>query len=224
MRHITLFGIALCVLAAAACGKSSSPTAPTPITSTTRVMALEGSLAFGDVQVGQTKDLPITIRNSGTGTLNVGDLSGPASVIDRITASIGNRVLPPGGSTTLTIRFTPTTTGALSGTITLNSDQTSGPNTLAFTGNGVAAPTLPITVVGVVTDAATRAAIGGVTVSAIKNDATAQSFALTTTDGNGFYSIVVQSATAISLSFSKTGYTFQHRRTRLAGILDATRR
>lgn len=206
-----LMAILVTVLAVSACGgKSSSPTAPTPAASSpTRIIAIEGSLAFGDVVVGQSKDMTLTIRNTGNSTLTLNDATGPASLASLLVISTSTKAVPVGGTSSMTFRLTPTSPGALSGTITITGDQTSGTNTVPLTATAVAAATPPVTVVGVVTDANTRAPVGGVTVSAVKNDATVQPYARTTTDGNGFYSIVVPSATSISLSFLKDGYNFQ---------------
>lgn len=211
MKFARLGLVAVIASMAVACGGGKSPTSPTTTTSTpsasaTRVIALDGTLAFGDVVVGQSKELVVTIRNTGTGTMTLTGITGSGGVTTQTAASPTTGTIPAGGSLNVTFRFTPTTTGSISGTITFTTDHTSGTNTITLTAAGVGAP---VTVVGVVTDAGTRAPIGGVRVAALKNDATLQNFATTTTDGNGYYSIVVPSATAISLQFSKDGYTFR---------------
>jgi len=200
-----LLGAAM--VASVGCGGSSSPTAPTASTaSLTRVITIEGSLAFGDVTVGQTKDLTITLRNSGTGTLTLGDPTAPSSVTAVISVTGASRSIAPGGTTTMLFRFTPTTTASITGTVTIVGDQTSGTNTITLSGRGVPAPTPNVTVTGVVTDAVTRRAVGGVRVGAVTNNTALTSLASTTTDGNGFYSIVVPSSTSIVLQSSRDGY------------------
>ena len=176
------------VFVAACGGGSSSPTAPSSTTTTTKVIALAGPLAFGEVTVGTSRDLTLTISNNGNAVLTLGDTN---------------------GSTTMSVRFTPSAVGALSGTLTINADHTSGTNTIAISGTGTAAPTPPITLVGAVLDSATRRALGGVRVSAL-TPSLLTTLATTTTDGNGFYSLVVPSATALTVNYTLTGYNIQN--------------
>ncbi len=201
----------------AACGGgSSSPTAPTPAPSATltKIIALSGSLAFGDVVVGTTSELTITVSNTGTGPLTVTGVTAPASSASLFSATIASSSVAPGGSTTIRVRFTPASTGPVSGTATVTADHTSGTNTIAFSGAGVGAL---VTVVGVVTDAATRAPIGSVRVLAQTTSGAIVTLGTATTDGNGFYSFVLPSATAINLNYAVTGYNQQNAAVTLTG-------
>lgn len=210
MQTRTTLRVLVSVVAAAlmvACsGGSKSPTSPSSTSSTagtTRIIGITGSLAFGDVTVGQSKEMTVTIANTGTGTLTMGDVSAPASAASSLSATLP-RTIAPGGSATATIKFTPQSVGSFSGTITFQADHTSGTNTMAFSGAGVAAPTPPVTVFGVVTDRASGRALSGVRVSALTSSVANVGSA--TTDGNGYYSMVVPSATSLSVSYSLTGY------------------
>jgi hypothetical protein len=194
----------ICLTLACGGGKSSSPTAPTA--TATRIIALEGSLAFGDVTVGQTKALDITVRNTGTGPMSVTGVTAPTSVASMLSSSGSSSTVPAGGASTITVRFTPSSVGTFSGTITVTADQTSGTNTIQFSGSGIGAP---ITVVGVVTDSSTRAALGGVRVSAL-TPSLLTTIASTTTDGNGFYSFVVPSATSLNMNYTLNGYNIRN--------------
>jgi hypothetical protein len=198
----------LCLIGVSCGGGSGtgSPTAPTSSSAATRIISIEGTLAFGDVRLGQTAELVLTIRNNGNATLTLGDVTAPASIASLVSITGSSRTVAPGATATLTFRFTPTATGAVSGTITINADHTSGTNTVTLTAVGVG---VPVTVTGVVTDAESRRPVGGVRVAALTNNAALQNLATATTDGNGFYSMVVPSGTAISLQFSRDGYNFQ---------------
>lgn len=185
-------------------GGDSSPTSPTPATSTTtRIIAIEGSLAFGDVTIGQSKDLVVTLRNSGTGVMTLSGITGSSGLASLITASPSNASIPPGGSVAVTFRFTPSSGATTSGTVSFTTDHTSGTNTLSMSGTGVGAP---VTVFGVVTNGSTRAPIVGATVTAYRNNISGQKLAETKTDGNGYYSIVVPSLTVVDIWFSNSGY------------------
>ena len=198
------------VFVAACGGGSSSPTAPSSTTTTTKVIALAGPLAFGEVTVGTSRDLTLTISNNGNAVLTLGDtLSISATFGSNVSSTGGSKTIQPNGSTTMSVRFTPSAVGALSGTLTINADHTSGTNTIAISGTGTAAPTPPITLVGAVLDSATRRALGGVRVSAL-TPSLLTTLATTTTDGNGFYSLVVPSATALTVNYTLTGYNIQN--------------
>jgi hypothetical protein len=127
----------------AACGGSSSPTSPTPSatpspSTPTRIIGISGSLAFGNVTVGQSKDLSFTISNSGNSALTISGLSitsGLGSIFTSDFASGGT--IAAGGSRNVLVRFTPTAAQVSNGTITANGDQTSGSNTITVSGTAV---------------------------------------------------------------------------------------
>ena len=102
----------------------------------TRIIGLSGNLAFGDVQVGQTSTRTLTISNSGNSTLAVSSISYPSGFSGAYSGNIS-----AGGSTNVTVTFAPTSATSYSGTITVNSDKTSGTNTISTSGNGISVPT-----------------------------------------------------------------------------------
>ncbi len=101
-------------------------------------LSVSPSLSFGTVNVSQSRDLPLTIRNIGNQTL----------VISSITSSNSQfTVVPPGpplnvaanGQQDVTIRFNPTTAGAQSGALTIASNDPGNPSAIiTVTGNGQA--------------------------------------------------------------------------------------
>ncbi len=106
-------------------GQSTSAAAP-------RIEVTPGSLDFGSVTVGATKDVDLTVRNSGTAALTVtGALSAPPFSV----TTAFPFTLAAGASRAVTVRFTP------SGTATVSS-------TLALTSNDPATPTASVTLTG----------------------------------------------------------------------------
>jgi hypothetical protein len=98
----------------------------------TRVISLSGNLAFGDVTVDNSSNLTFAISNTGNSTLTVSNIvyapgfSGPWS-----------GTITSGGSTNVTVMFLPLVATNFGGNLTVNSDATSGVNTLAVSGVGV---------------------------------------------------------------------------------------
>jgi alpha-tubulin suppressor-like RCC1 family protein len=96
-----------------------------------RVIALSGSLAFGDVTVGATATRTLTIANSGNSALTVTGITYPAGFTGAWSGTI-----PAGGSQAVTVTFAPTAVASYSGPVTVGGDQTSGANTTAVSGSG----------------------------------------------------------------------------------------
>ena len=109
------------VLLISACG-GSSPTSP----GDTRILLIEGSLAFGDVVAGDVVTASLTLRNGGTAPLTVTGLSGPAG----LTVDWTNGTIAPSATQVVTFTFAPTTAGTLAGTVTLAANQTAGATTV----------------------------------------------------------------------------------------------
>lgn len=109
----------------ASCG-SASPSAPTP----TKIVSLQGNLAFDNVIVGLPRTATLTIVNSGNVSLNVTGVVVP----DGYTANWTSGVVSPGVPKNVTITFAPSLAGSYNGTISVVSDQTSGTNTIPITG------------------------------------------------------------------------------------------
>lgn len=139
MRIRRVCATVLAVLAVACGGSSDSPTTPTP--TTTRIINVSGNLAFGDVNVGSSRDVTMTISNSGTAALTVSGLTVSGGLAPLLTASFTSGTIAAGATQSVSLRFAPTAAGSLSGTLTVNADQTSGTNSIAISGNGVSSAT-----------------------------------------------------------------------------------
>ena len=100
------------------------------------------ALYFGVQAVGTTSgQQQVTITNTGTGPLAVS--SAPTTAQFAATNTCGAAVTP-GGTCTIQVTFTPTSTGIQTGTLTINDNASNSPQTVALTGNqtGNAAVTL----------------------------------------------------------------------------------
>jgi len=118
------------------------------------------TLAFGDATVGQSKDLPITIRNTGAAGLTIQSITSNLAQFTTPAFSAG-LAIAPGASTTVTVRLIPTAAGALSGTLTVNSNAAARPSTtVSLTGNGIASTTGPRTVTLAVDDGSYETSVG----------------------------------------------------------------
>ncbi len=104
-----------------------------------RIISVSGNLAFGSVATGTNATAILTISNSGNSTLTVSSISYPSGFSGAFSGAIA-----AGAYTNVTVTFAPVAVINYSGTLTVNSDATSGVNTLAASGSGaaVATPTI----------------------------------------------------------------------------------
>jgi hypothetical protein len=123
--------------AAARCGgDKGTPTSPTPTSSQTRVIALEGDLSFGDVPIGTSVERSFRIRNTGNATLTITGMTVPSGGGSVFASSFTNGTIGQGGVQNVTLRFSPTENKSYSGALTVNGDQTSGNNTMGINARG----------------------------------------------------------------------------------------
>ena len=96
-----------------------------------RIIELSGSLAFGNVVTGHTAIATLSIANSGNSALTVSSISYPVGFTGAWSGNIA-----AGNSTNVTVTFAPVALTAYGGTVTINSDKTSGANTISASGTG----------------------------------------------------------------------------------------
>ena len=101
--------------------------------STTRIIALTGSLAFSATQIGSTSSKTLMIANSGNSAMTVSAITYPAGFGGNWSGTI-----PAGGSQAVTVTFSPAAATTYSATITVNANQTSGTATISAAGTGTA--------------------------------------------------------------------------------------
>ena len=129
-----------------------------PITETasfalpSKIISLGGNLAFGNLMVGSSSNLTLTLGNTGNTTLTVSSLTYPAGFSGGFSGAV-----PAGGSTNVMVTFSPVSVAAYSGNLTVNSDATSGGNTLPVSGNGI-----PATIAALLFTTQPGAAVAGV--------------------------------------------------------------
>jgi len=125
-------------------------TAQTPTTApeievrdgTTILVDGSSTLNFGSVAVGGTSSKTLTIRNVGTGNLNLSQIVLPNAY--SLTAGPGSTIVAPGASTTITLSLNTAAAGTFTGALSLaNNDANEGPFNLTLTGTVTATPTTP---------------------------------------------------------------------------------
>ena len=97
-------------------------------------MGLSGNLAFGNVPVGGTSNLVLTITNTGNSVLTVSSITCPADFNAPFRGS-----LLPRTSTNVTVTFAPTLVTGYNGNLTVVSDATNSTTTVAISGTGTGA-------------------------------------------------------------------------------------
>jgi hypothetical protein len=120
-------------IGAMSCGGSNPVGPATP--AVTRIIGLSGNLAAGNVTTGTTATATLTVGNSGNTPLTVSSISYPSGFSGAWSGTVA-----AGGSQNVTVTFAPTASMGYGGTVTVNADQTTGTNTVAASGTGVATP------------------------------------------------------------------------------------
>jgi len=119
----------------------SNPTLNVPVTGTGvtpgALTPNPATLAFGNVQVGNTGSMSETLTNSGGTTVNISqaNVTGTGFSITGLTLPA---TLTAGQSVTFTAKFAPAATGAASGTLEIISDGSNSPLDIGMTGTGTA--------------------------------------------------------------------------------------
>jgi uncharacterized repeat protein (TIGR03803 family) len=107
------------------------------LTGARRIISVTGNLNFGSVQEGTTAQRTLTIwSEGGNANLDVSSISYPNGFSGAWSGTIWLD-----GSVNVTVTFSPTAITSYGGTVTVNSDRTSGVNTIAASGAGIS--TLP---------------------------------------------------------------------------------
>ena len=101
-----------------------------------QVSATPNSVAFGDVEVGTSSTQTVTINNTGTSNLTFSQaaVSGAGFTVTGPTFPL---TLSAGQSSSFILQFAPTVTGTATGTVSLDSNASNSPTSVALKGNGV---------------------------------------------------------------------------------------
>ena len=140
---LTSYGGTITVNSDATSGTSTIGASGTGVLLPTRIISLSGTLSFGNVTTGATATARLTIANAGNTNLTVASISYPSGFSGAFSGAVA-----AGGVTNLTVTFAPTALTSYGGTITVNSDATSGTSTISASGTGVSLPTRIISLSG----------------------------------------------------------------------------
>jgi hypothetical protein len=121
-----------------------------PVTSEVLSAGPKGILQFGSQAVGTTSaPLTITVENTGNNFLNFTNMTYTPTGDFAVTGGTCEEATDggwfPGQTCTLTITFSPTTAGALSGSVSVPSNATGSPATIVLSGTGTATGTATAT-------------------------------------------------------------------------------
>jgi hypothetical protein len=149
------------------------------------------SLAFGSVQVNTSKSLTETLTNSGgtTVTISAAAASGAGFSLSGLALPL---TLTAGQSTSFTVLFSPTSGGAVSGSVSITSNASNPNLAIPLSGTGVAQ--------GALTANPTSQAFGSVQIN------TSKSLTETLTNSGGT-SVTISAAAASGVGFSLSGLT-----------------
>ena len=115
------------------------PVRSLPITTPVTANVAPTSLAFGPVVTGTASATQsITITNNGTGTLNVNGALATGPDADQFTATNNCTVIVGPGSCTVDVVFNPTTNGAKTAEVDINTNASGVTQVVKLTGTGVA--------------------------------------------------------------------------------------
>lgn len=123
------------------CGTSGAGSPPNVSVSsaapTTAVNASPSPAAFGNVAVGTISTLTVTLLNNGSSNISVSALSVAGPGFNIANAPATPFAIASGGNMPLSVTFSPTSSGAVSGAVTVTSNASTPQTTVALTGTGV---------------------------------------------------------------------------------------
>src|ERR1051325_8423246 len=103
-----------------------------PVANAAKIISVSGNLNFGDVALGTSAQRTMTISNSGNATLQVSSIVYPTG----FSGSPSSGSVHSRQKLNITVTFAPMVATNYSGLITIQSDATSGNNTIAVSGRG----------------------------------------------------------------------------------------
>jgi hypothetical protein len=117
----------------------ASPTAiPLSGTGVAKTMLLAASstnLPFGNVAVGSNNSQPVTLTNNGNSTVTIGTVSTTGTGFSASGVTAG-QTIGAGQTASLSVKFAPASTAAVSGTVTVTSNATNSPINISVSGTG----------------------------------------------------------------------------------------
>jgi len=130
-------GALFTVLVSNSAGSVTSEVATLTVNATTYVLSVSPtSLSFGNIDTGSSSTLGVSLKNSGNSNVTISSVSAWGAGFSASNVSSGT-VLAPGQSAALNATFAPTSTGGVTGGVTVASNATNSPATISMTGTGV---------------------------------------------------------------------------------------
>lgn len=122
-------------------GTSSAPVAlsGTVVATQPQLSATPTTVSFGNVTVGSKGTQTVTLNNGGTGDVSVSMISVTATGLG-VAGLATPATIKAGQSANLTLTYAPTTSGAMSGHISITSNAPNSPLTVNVTGTGTSQP------------------------------------------------------------------------------------
>lgn len=105
-------------------------------TATRTISLLTSSLNFGSEIVGGTSPLQLAVKNTGNSSLTISQIN-VAGTGFSVTSGVSGSTIAAGQTAELNVVFAPKVAGSVSGVVTLVSNATNSPNSVAVTGTGV---------------------------------------------------------------------------------------
>ena len=152
------------------------------------------SISFGQVMVGSKATKSLTLTSSGNAPLAISAITVSGAQFSNGATSLPV-TLQPNQQLTLTVTYEPTAQGADSGTLTVESNDTSGPATVSLGGSGTTAPSPQLTV------NPTAVNFGDVPLNATPNKAV-------TLTSSGTAPVTITAANVTGPGFSVSGASF----------------
>jgi hypothetical protein len=131
----------------------------TGITPSPAVTLSPSPLTFPDQTFGIPSAVQtITLTNSGTAGLTITSIAVSGDFAQTNNCPVSPATVAADGTCTIDVTFTPTATGARTGTITVTDDATGSPHTVSLSGNGIAVFSLSATATSVIVTRGTDSA------------------------------------------------------------------
>jgi hypothetical protein len=131
------YGEIFAVIVRNSAGSTTSNGAFLGVNTPGQLASSSSTLNFGNVITGNSSSALLWLTNSGGTSLTI--LNTSISGAGFQASSVNGQALAPGQSTTVTVTFTPSTTGAASGSVVLTSDAANSPTTIFISGTGAQA-------------------------------------------------------------------------------------
>jgi hypothetical protein len=112
------------------------PLSGTGVSATYQISASPTSLSFGDVTVGTSSSQTATLSNTGNSSVTISQVTvsgagfSASGVTPPLTLDAGQKII-------LTVTFAPTTTGSVTGSVSITSNASNSPATISLSGSGV---------------------------------------------------------------------------------------